>query len=101
MAGRIGYWLLLGVAILLAVDAALGQGMQTFTSEEAAQRHCPADSVVWLNTSSANYHFKGDRWYGHTQRGTYVCKAEADKDGMRAGASQNERFWQIALVDLD
>jgi len=60
MAGRIGYWLLLGVAILLAVDAALGQGMQTFTSEEAAQRHCPADSVVWLNTSSANYHFKGD-----------------------------------------
>ena len=87
MAGRIGYWLLLGVAILLAVDAALGQGMQTFTSEQAAQRHCPADTVVWLNTSSANYHFKGAPWYGHTQRGTYVCKAEADKDGMRAGAS--------------
>jgi len=75
--------------------------MQTFTSEQAAQRHCPADTVVWLNTSSANYHFKGDPWYGHTQnyhfkgdpwyghtqRGTYVCKAEADKDGMRAWAS--------------
>ena len=87
MAGRIGYGLFPGVAILLAVNAALGQGMQTFASEHAAQGHCPADAVVWLNTSSANYHFKGDPWYGHTQRGTYVCKAEADKDGMRAWAS--------------
>jgi hypothetical protein len=87
MAGRIGYGLFPGVAILLAVGVALGQGMQTFASEQAAQRHCPADAVVWLNTSSANYHFKGDPWYGHTQRGTYVCKAEADKNGMRASAS--------------
>jgi hypothetical protein len=87
MAGRIGYGLFPGVAILLAVGAALGQGMQTFASEQAAQRHCPADAVVWLNTSNANYHFKGDPWYGHTQRGTYVCKADADKDGMRAWAS--------------
>jgi len=84
MVGRVGYGLLPGVAMLLAVNAALGQGMQTFTSEQAAQRHCAADTVVWLNTSSANYHFKGDPWYGRTQRGTYVCKGEADKDGMRA-----------------
>jgi len=74
MAGRFGYGLFLAAAILLAVDAALGQGMQTFTSEQAAQRHCPADTVVWLNTSSANYHFKGDPWYSHTQRGTYVSE---------------------------
>ena len=87
MTRRIAYGLLLGAAILLAVGAALGQGMQTFTSEQAAQRHCSADTVVWLNTSSANYHFQGDPWYSHTQRGTYVCKAEADKDGMRAWAS--------------
>ena len=40
------------------------------------QRHCPSDTVVWLNTSSATYHFTGDKWYGH---GTYVCKTEADK----------------------
>ena len=65
MAGRFGYGLFLAAVILLAVDAALGQGMQTFTSEQAAQRHCPAHAVVWLNTSSANYHFKGEPWYGH------------------------------------
>jgi len=87
MAGRITYGLFPGVAILLAVGTALGQGMQTFKNEQAAQRHCPADTVVWLNTASANYHFKGDPWYGRTQRGTYVCKVEADKDGMRAWTS--------------
>jgi hypothetical protein len=58
--------------------------MQTFASEQAAQRHCPTDAVVWLNTSSANYHFKGDPWYDRTQHGSDVWKVEADKDGMRA-----------------
>ena len=69
MARRIVYGLFPGVAILLAVGAALGQGMQTFTNEQAARRHCPADTIVWLNTSTANYHFKEDPWYGRTQRG--------------------------------
>ena len=84
MARRIAVGLPLWVAILLVAGTALAHGMQTFKNEEAAQRYCPADTVVWLNTSSANYHFKGDRWYGRTQRGTYVCKVEADKDGMHA-----------------
>jgi len=42
MAGRVGYGLFAVMAILLGVDAALGEWMRTFTSEEAAQRHCPA-----------------------------------------------------------
>jgi hypothetical protein len=58
MAGRIAYGLFPGAAILLAVGTALGQGMQ-----------------------------KGDPRYGRTQRGTYACKVEADKDGMRAWTS--------------
>ena len=87
MARRIVYGLFPGVAILLAVGTALGLGMQTFTNEQAAQRHCPTDAVVWLNASSANYHFKGDPWYGRMHRGSYVCKVETDKDGMRAWTS--------------
>jgi hypothetical protein len=43
MAGRITFGLIPGVAILLAVGAAFGQGMQTFKSEKAAQRHCPTE----------------------------------------------------------
>jgi hypothetical protein len=56
----------------------------TFTSEQQAQRHCPADLVVWLNLPTGIYHFKGQRWYGATNRGAYVCKKEADQAGDRA-----------------
>ncbi len=54
-----------------------------FQTEAAAQRHCPKDSVVWLNTNSGIYHEKGMRWYGRTRQGAYVCRAEADAGGDR------------------
>ena len=54
-----------------------------FDTEEAAQKHCPADTVVWLNTNSGVYHLKGERWYGRTKYGAYVCKKEADAAGYR------------------
>jgi hypothetical protein len=54
-----------------------------FTTEDAAQKHCPADTVVWLNTSSGIYHLKGERWYGRTKHGAYVCRKEADAAGDR------------------
>ena len=101
MARRIAYGLFLGAANLLAANAALGQGMQTFASEQAAQRHCPADTVVWLNTSSANYHFKGD--IGTVTRNAVLTSAKLrpTKTACAHGQVQNERFWQIALIDLD
>jgi hypothetical protein len=55
-----------------------------FTTETAAQQHCPSDAVVWLNTASGVYHFKGQRWYGNTKSGAYVCEREADQVGDRA-----------------
>jgi hypothetical protein len=55
-----------------------------FSTEEQAQAHCPADIVVWLNTPTGIYHFKGERWYRHTKHGGFVCKAEADQFGDRA-----------------
>jgi hypothetical protein len=54
-----------------------------FSTESAAQQHCPSDTVVWLNTKSGIYHFKGQRWYGRTKSGAYVCKQEADTFGDR------------------
>jgi hypothetical protein len=54
-----------------------------FATEDAAQKHCPADTVVWLNTRSGIYHLKGERWYGRTKHGAYVCKKEADAAGDR------------------
>lgn len=54
-----------------------------FDTEQAAQKHCPHDTVVWLNTASGIYHLKGQRWYGRTRHGAYVCEKEADAAGDR------------------
>jgi hypothetical protein len=56
---------------------------QHFPSEQAAMQHCPSDVVVWVNLPTQVYHFKGERWYGRTKDGTYVCKKEADAEGDR------------------
>ena len=65
------------------VAASASGTMQQFSTEAAAQAHCPSDTVVWLNTRSGIYHEKGMRWYGNTRQGAYVCRREADADGDR------------------
>jgi hypothetical protein len=55
-----------------------------FPTEQQAQHHCPSDTVVWLNLPSGIYHYRGQRWYGRTNSGAYVCHSEADHAGMRA-----------------
>jgi hypothetical protein len=52
-----------------------------FASESEARQACPNDIVVWLNTKTGYYHYKGQPWYGTTTVGAYVCKAEADQAG--------------------
>jgi hypothetical protein len=74
------------IAVLLVVGlpaAALQADLSTFASEKAAQQHCPSDKVVWANTASGIYHLKGQRWYGRTKAGAYVCQQEATKAGLR------------------
>lgn len=74
------------LAILLlagapAIEAA--NSLSLYTSADQAQQHCPHDTVVWLNLPTRVYHFKGQRWYGRTKNGAYVCKTEADAAGAR------------------
>ena len=52
-----------------------------FDTEAAAQTHCTGDTVVWLNAKTRVYHAKGTEYYGHTKKGAYVCKKEADAAG--------------------
>lgn len=68
------------VAVVTAKTTA---DVPTFDTEAAAQAHCPADQVVWLNTRTGIYHEKGMRWYGRTKHGAYVCRKEADAAGYR------------------
>jgi hypothetical protein len=81
------------VAIFAGLHPALFNGMHLspisyaqgqFPTEQQAQQHCPNDTVVWLNLPSGIYHFKGQRWYGNTRSGAFVCRSEADKAGDRA-----------------
>jgi hypothetical protein len=56
---------------------------QHFYSEQEAKQHCPSDTVVWVNLTTKVYHVKGERWYGATKDGAYVCRKEADAEGDR------------------
>ena len=52
-----------------------------FASESEAKARCGSDSVVWVNTKSHVYHFSGSKDYGHTKRGAFMCRADADRSG--------------------
>ena len=67
-----------------ASPIAVAERPQLFTTEQTAKQHCPTDVVVWLNTQSGVYHFKGQRWYANTKRGAFVCQKEANAGGSRA-----------------
>ncbi len=72
------------VLLLVSVAPVVAREPLTlYPTETQAQAHCPADTVVWLNTPSGIYHFKGQRWYGRTKHGAYVCEKEADAAGDR------------------
>jgi hypothetical protein len=70
-----------GQSPLVVADTA--SDLPLFETEIAAQKHCPKDIVVWLNLKTGIYHLKGERWYGNTKYGAYVCKKEADAAGDR------------------
>jgi hypothetical protein len=78
-------FLVLCACVLTVLTAPLPVAAQTlYSSQDAAQAHCTNDTVVWLNTRSDVYHFQGERWYGNTEEGAYVCEKEADTAGDRA-----------------
>jgi hypothetical protein len=58
-------------------------------SEAQAQASCPGEAVVWLNSKSGIYHFRGTRYYGTTKSGTYICERAAIASGDRA--AENEK----------
>jgi hypothetical protein len=54
-----------------------------FSTVQAAKSHCPSDTIVWATLTRARaYHLSGDRYYGKTRRGAYMCQQDAQKDGL-------------------
>jgi hypothetical protein len=44
----------------------------------------PGDKLVWVNTLSGIYHYQGERYFGSTQQGKFVCEKDALREGDRA-----------------
>jgi hypothetical protein len=72
-------------AALPHAAAAPGLAGDQFSSEQAAKAHCPGDAIVWANTGGSKaYHVSGDRYYGKTRHGAFMCQKEADQAGFHA-----------------
>jgi hypothetical protein len=53
-----------------------------FPSESAAKQACGTDTVVWVNTGGSKaWHVSGDKYYGHTKHGAYMCEEAAKQAG--------------------
>ena len=66
------------VAILAgAATAAPALPLTPFRTQDQAQRHCPGDTVVWLDFNKGKYYAKGQKLYGRGLNGSYVCREEA------------------------
>ena len=68
--------------------AAATGGAGEFTTEALAKASCPGDLVVWANLDSKIYHFSGNREYGKTKEGAYMCEKMALGQGIRAAKNE-------------
>jgi hypothetical protein len=63
-------------------------GANEFAAEALAKAHCPADLVVWANLKTNVYHFGGNKNYGTTKEGAYMCEKDALGQGVRAAKNE-------------
>jgi hypothetical protein len=57
--------------------------LSPFRYEGQAQRHCPDDTVVWLDFRKGIYYSKRQNRYGRGGTGSFVCLDEARSNGYR------------------
>lgn len=65
-------------------------GANQFATEAQAKARCPAGTVVWVNLKSKIFHFAGNRNYGTTKSGAYICESDATAEGFRAAENEKQ-----------
>lgn len=76
--------LLVALAISGGGTKASATPLSPFRYEAQAQRHCPADTVVWLDFQKGIYYSKRQqRYYNRGNTGSYVCREEARSNRYR------------------
>jgi PLD-like domain len=68
------------VFALLACSPAFAQ---TICHDPPAGMFCPGDRLVRVNTLSCVYHFQGERYFGCTKTGKFLCQHHADREADR------------------
>lgn len=71
------------LTIFCVVTCAFAIPLTPFRHESRAERHCPADVIVWLDFRNGTYYSKRQRWYGRGFTGSFVCREEARTNGYR------------------
>jgi len=64
-------------------NVAAATPLTPFRYEAQAQRHCPGDTVVWLDFRKGIYYAKRQKFYGRGSDGGYVCREEARSNRYR------------------
>jgi len=65
-------------------------GANQFATEAQAKARCPSSTVVWVNLKSKIFHFAGNRNYGTTKSGAYICESDATAEGFRAAENEKQ-----------
>ena len=63
-------------------------GANQYATEGQAKFRCVGGTVVWANLDLKIYHFSGNKTYGQTKAGAYMCERDAQGQGMRAAKNE-------------
>jgi hypothetical protein len=77
---------LIAASLMLAAIALLAWSpacAQTVCQSPPPSMTCPGDKLVWCNLPSLIYHFQGERNFGCTKTGEFLCQQEAERKGCR------------------
>jgi hypothetical protein len=65
-------------------------GGNQFSTKAQAKARCRADIVVWANLSAKTYQFSGNKDYGNTKEGAYMCQKDATGQSFRASKTEKD-----------
>ena len=75
--------MLLGSLAAFGILTGAATYAQTPNSTPPAHLSCPGDQVVWVNIPSGVYHYRGERYFGSTKQGKFMCEKAALREGDR------------------
>jgi len=75
--------LLTALMVAGGMTSALAMPLSPFRYEAQAQRHCPGDTVVWLDFRKGIYYSRKQKRYAQGSTGSFVCLGEARGNGYR------------------